>query len=114
MYDHNQTFVPDSFLALHSKHGRPLLSRDAMEARHEACENVALQLAASLAELGVDAEDSSTALGRVQEGLVADGDAFSANEAWWITQRIAELMEWPQPACGKQEPPKRNRGHRMS
>ena len=68
-----------------------------MEARHEACEDLALQLAATLAERGVAVEDSAMALVRIREGLVADGGAFSPDEARWTTQRIAELMEWPQP-----------------
>ena len=45
MYDHNQTLVPDSFLALHSAHGRALLPRDEIEARYELCEDVALHAA---------------------------------------------------------------------
>lgn len=98
MYDHNQTLVPDSFLALHSRHGRPLLSREEMEARHEVCETIASQLAAALAQHGVGVDDSTDALARVRDGLLGDdGDASGADESDWVVRRIAELMEWPQP-----------------
>ena len=97
MYDHNQTIVPDSFLAFYSAHGRPLLSRPALEARHELCEDIALQTAAFLAAHGEDAEGSARALKRCHEGLLAEPAAFSAAEAGWIVARVAELQEWPQP-----------------
>jgi hypothetical protein len=97
MYDHNQTLVPDSFLALHSRQGRPLLSREEMEARHESCETLASQLAAALAQRGVGVDDADDALARVRDGLVGDGDASGADESQWVVHRIAELMDWPQP-----------------
>lgn len=93
-YDHNQTLVPDAFLALHARHGRPLLSRAETEARHAACEDVALHLAEGLRARGVDAEDATGALGGAHAALAADPSAFSDGEARWIVQRVAELMEW--------------------
>jgi ABC-type transporter Mla subunit MlaD len=93
-YDHNQTLVPDAFLALHARHGRPLLSRAETEARHAACEDSALVLAARLGERGVDAEDAPGALAAAHAALAAAPDAFAAGEALWIVRRVAELMEW--------------------
>ncbi|MDQ6685738.1 MAG: hypothetical protein M3Z16_11485 [Pseudomonadota bacterium] len=98
MYDHNQTVVPDSFLALHSAHGRPLLSREEMERRHELCEDMALHAAALLATHVQDAADSGAALQRCHDGLRAEPSSFSAAEAAWVVRRVAELQEWPQPA----------------
>lgn len=99
MYDHNQTLVPDSFLALHARHGRPLLARDEMEARFNACEDVALHLAGALAERGVDADDAAGALASARAGLSTAGSAFAPAEAQWVIRRVAELMEWPQPVA---------------
>jgi hypothetical protein len=98
MYDHNQTLVPDSFQALHSSHGRPLLSRDAMEQRHELCEDLALHTAAFLAAQQQDPDGSDEALRRCHEGLCVEPVAVSAAEAAWVIRRVAELQDWPMPA----------------
>jgi hypothetical protein len=98
MYDHNQTLVPDSFLALHSSHGRPLLPRDAMEQRYELCEDLALHTAAFLAAQQQDPDDSDEALRRCHEGLCVEPAAVSAAEAAWVIRRVAELQDWPAPS----------------
>ena len=42
MYDDNQTFVPDSFIALYSDaRGRLTAPRETIAARHEFCEDMA-------------------------------------------------------------------------
>ena len=98
MYDHNQILVPDSFLALHSAHGRPLLTREATEARHELCEDTAAHTADFLAAHVQDPDDADAALKRCHDGLVADPSAFSPGESAWVIRRVAELQQWPQPA----------------
>ena len=97
-YDHNQTLVPESFLALHSRHGRALQSREEIESRHELCEDVALHTAAFLSARHQEGDDTEEALKRCHEGLRADSDAFAAAEAAWVVRRVAELQGWPQPA----------------
>ena len=97
-YDHNQTLVPESFLALHSRYGRALRPRAEIEARHESCEDVALHAAAFLAARHHEGDDTSEALLRCHAGLSADPAAFAAAEAAWVVRRVAELQEWPQPA----------------
>ena len=97
-YDHNQTLVPESFLALHSRNGRALRPRAEIESRYENCENVALHTAAFLAGRHPEGDDTSDALRRCHAGLSADRAAFDAAEAAWIVRRVAELQEWPQPA----------------
>ena len=97
MYDHNQTLVPDSFLALHSLHGRPMLTREATEARHELCEDTAAHTAAFLALHVQDPDAADAALKRCHDGLRADPSAFSPAEAAWVVSRVAELQDWPQP-----------------
>ena len=95
MYDHNQTLVPDSFLALHVRHGRPLLERKEMEARHESAELIAQQVATVLAN--VPADDSAArreALGAVKASLLADALAGSEPEADWVVARVGEICGW--------------------
>ena len=96
-YDHNQTLVPESFLALHSRHGKALRPRVEIEARHELCEDVALHAAALLAARHQEGDDAGEALRRCHDGLRADPDAFALAEAAWIVRRVAELQDWPQP-----------------
>jgi hypothetical protein len=96
-YDHNQTLVPESFLAIHSRHGRALRPRAAIEARHELCEDVALHAAAFLAARHQQGDDTGAALRRCHDGLRADPEAFAAAEAAWIVHRVAELQEWDAP-----------------
>ncbi len=98
MYDHNQTLVPDSFLALHSKHGRALLPRDEIEARFELCEDLALHTASFLAAHQQDPDGSDDALRRCHDGLRVEPAAVSAAESVWVIQRVAELQDWPVPA----------------
>src|SRR4051812_7325917 len=97
-YDHNQTLVPESFAALHSRHGRALRPRSEIEVRYELCEDVALHAAAFLADRCADGDDTDDALQRCRDGLRTAATAFSADEAVWIVRRVAELQDWPQPA----------------
>jgi hypothetical protein len=96
-YDHNQTLVPESFLAIHSRHGKALRPRAEIEARHELCEDVALHAAAFLAARHHEGDDTGAALQRCHDGLSADPDAFAAAEVDWVVSRVAELQEWPRP-----------------
>ena len=97
MYDHNQTLVPDSFLAVHSANGRPLLDRHDTEARHEICEDLALHTAAFLASRHQEGDDSDEALRRCMDGLTTEPTVVSAAEAAWVVERVAELQDWPRP-----------------
>jgi hypothetical protein len=97
MYDHNQTLVPDSFMALHAVHGRPVLSREATEARYELCEDLALHTAAFLAAQQQDPDASDDALKRCHEGLCVEPTAVSTLEAAWVIRRVAELQDWRLP-----------------
>jgi hypothetical protein len=96
-YDHNQTLIPDSFLAIHSRHGRALLPRAEMEARYELCEDVALHAAAFLAGRHQPGDDTADALRQSHAGLRADASAFAPAEAAWVVRRVAELQDWEQP-----------------
>ena len=97
-YDHNQTLVPESFLAIHSRHGRALLTRAEMEARYELCEDVALHAAAFLAVRHQPGNDTANALRHCHAGLRADAGAFAPAEAAWVVRRVAELQEWHAPS----------------
>src|SRR5579864_3942280 len=87
MYDHNQTLVPDSFMALHVLRGKAVLSREQTEARYEICEDLALHTAAFLAASHQDGDDADDALRRCDAGLRADPSLVSAAEAAWVIER---------------------------
>ena len=98
MYDHNQTLVPDSFLALHVRHGRPLLERKAMEARYESAELLAEQVAAVVSRVPADdAAAQRQVLQAVKVSLLADVLREHEAEAVWVVTRAAEICEWAPP-----------------
>jgi hypothetical protein len=100
MYDHNQTLVPDSFMALHVRHGRPLLERKALESRYEAAELLAQQIAAVLANVPDDDEQAQrAALHAVHSSLLADVLEGQDGEATWVVTRAAEICGWAPPAA---------------
>ena len=95
MYDHNQTLVPDSFLALYVRHGQPLLARKEMEARYEGAELLAEQIAAVVASVPADDPASQgEALGAVKASLLADLLREREPEAAWVVTRAAEICGW--------------------
>ena len=98
MYDHNQTLVPDSFLALYVRHGRPLLDRKEMEARYENAESLAEQIAAVVASVPAeDGEGQREALRSVKASLLVDLLREREPEAGWVVTRVAEMCEWAPP-----------------
>ena len=100
MYDHNQTLVPDSFMALHMRHGRPLLERKALEWRYEAAELLAQEIAAVLANVpDDDAQAQRDALHAVKSGLLADMPEGQECEVTWVVTRAAEICGWGPPAA---------------
>ncbi|MCE9657525.1 MAG: hypothetical protein K8R60_03130 [Burkholderiales bacterium] len=98
MYDHNQTLVPESFLALYARHGRPLLERKEMEARYESAELLAEQIAAVVANIPADDADAQReAMCAVEAGLLADSLQGREAEAAWVVARVAEICGWARP-----------------
>jgi hypothetical protein len=98
MYDHNQTLVPESFLALYVRHGRPLLDRKEMEARYESAESLAEQIAAVVASVPADDPASQRdALGDVKASLLVELLREREAEATWVVTRVAEICDWAPP-----------------
>ena len=98
MYDHNQTLVPESFLALHVRNGRAVLERKALEARYENAELLAQQIAAVVATIPADdATAQREALRAVEASLLVDSLEGHEPEAAWVITRVAEICEWVPP-----------------
>ena len=101
-----QQAVPRSFVELFLAPGafKPSEPREVIAARYDLCEDMAQLLTgharSKLFELGVAEED---VLERVQRGLLAEGSVVGPGEARWITRRLAELLNWPQPSSPEQE-----------
>ena len=99
MYEIRQLEVPESFMALYCRNGRAFESREFVETRFEACDD----LARSVSELFMtltfkDDLDEATVLQRCHVGLLKTPESVSCKEAGWVTCRAAELLQWDQPA----------------
>ncbi len=96
----NQSPIAPAFLALYWPQGRrhSLADRATVASRYELCEDMAQMLTEHALnkrfELGVGESD---VLERIHLGLQAPDSGLAANEAQWVVQRLAELLEWPQP-----------------
>ena len=104
MSDDNQAVIPRPFIELFIPAGasKPREPRAVIAERYELCEDMAQMLTeharAKRVELGVTEPD---VLQRMHRGLLAEGSGLSAEEAGWVTCRLAELLDWPLPAWAK-------------
>ena len=100
MYEENQSFVADSFMALYVKpgHNKPSLPRAELLQRYELCEDLATMLQDTVStqqfQLGITEED---ALKTCWQGLLAQPELVQPPEAFWVVCRLAELSSWPMP-----------------
>jgi hypothetical protein len=98
--DHDQTPVPESFIALYLPRGgtRPTAARQHIAARYDLCEDMAQMLTeharTTLFALSITEQ---LVLERMRQGLLAPGSVVDPAEAQWITRRLAELLQWPEP-----------------
>ena len=101
MYEENQSFVPESFVALYVKPGQYKTSLPKAEVmqRYELCEDLANMLqdpiSAQQFQLGITEDD---ALKTCWQGLLVQPDLVQPAEAFWVVCRLAELLSWPMPA----------------
>jgi hypothetical protein len=98
MYEIRQLDIPASFMELYSRNGRALESREFVETRFEACDDLAHGVRDFCMTLAFKDELSEeTVLRRCHAGLLQTPDAVSSKEAMWVTCRAAELLQWDQP-----------------
>ena len=101
MSDQNQFEIPQSFMALYLDAGRhkPNAPRSVIADRYELCEDLANMLTETAKTMLFDLGLSEDAvLQRCHLGLTGDGAVVSAAESVWVTLRLAELLDWPQPS----------------
>lgn len=99
MYELNQIEVPESFMALYARHGRPTAPRATVEQRYEMAEDLAAQMSQFCSTLQFKDDLGETeVLRRCHAGLLAVPETVTPAEAAWVTARAAELLEWAQPA----------------
>jgi hypothetical protein len=100
MSEDNQIHVPESFVDLFRSPtargvGRLRERPPVIAERYELCEDLAQALVDQardrLFQLGIAESDVLT---RMKQGLVSGG-IVSGDEAWWVTHRLAELLDWP-------------------
>lgn len=97
VHDENQTFVPDSFIALYQDARQRLTaSRETIAARYELCEDLANLLTDHCSTVHFrDGVDEATVLSRCHLGLRAPPTTVEPLEAEWVVRRTAELLGWP-------------------
>ena len=98
MYEIRQLEMPASFMELYSRNGRVLESREFVETRFEACDDLARGVSEFCMTLAFkDDLREDTVLQRRHAGLLLTPDSVSPREAVWVTCRTAELLQWDQP-----------------
>jgi hypothetical protein len=97
LYDDNQTFVPDSFIALYrDARNRLTASRETIAERYEFCEDMAQMLMDHCSAIHFrDGVDEGEVLRRCHRGLLTPPTAVEAADAQWVVRRTAELLGWP-------------------
>ena len=101
MSDDNQIEIPQSFIAMYVKPGRerPNAPHDVVAARYEQCEDMAQTLIEhARAWAFKDNLGETEILLRCRQGLLTEGSGFTAPEASWVVERLAELLDWTPPA----------------
>jgi hypothetical protein len=98
MYEIRQLEIPSSFMALYCVNGRAVMAREFVEARYEACEDLAQHVSELCANLSCKEElADAVVLQRCHAGLLQTPETVSALEAAWVTCRAAELLQWDHP-----------------
>ncbi len=98
-FDPNQLETPESFAALYLAPGayKPSLPREELFARYEFCEDLANMLTEHASNVKFDTGATEVdVLERIGEGLLQPESGVNADEAAWVTGRLAELLNWPQ------------------
>ncbi len=108
MTDDSQILVPDSFIAVYSDARRRLTARrEVITARYELCEDMAQMLVEHCRTVHFrDGVDDAQILDRCLRGLLTEPATVSADEARWVVQRCAELLDWrwAPPPAGEADP----------
>ena len=97
VYEDNQTFDTESFIALYrDARDRLTAPRATIAARYELCEDLANLLTDHCSTLLFrDGLDEATVLGRCHRGLLVAPTSVEPAEAEWVVRRTAELLGWP-------------------
>lgn len=97
MDEQYQIEIPQSFMAIYSRNGRPIETRRTIEERYDLCEDLATQTSELCHALQFAKESSEAEI--LGQCLVAlrSGDVVNAAEADWVIARTAELLQWQRP-----------------
>ncbi len=100
----NQIEIPQSFMALYVRPGRstPSAPQETVIARYEQCEDLASVLTEHAQTLAFKENlTEPEVLMRCHQGLLTAPSEFSADEAGWVIQRLAELLGWEAPPAAQ-------------
>jgi hypothetical protein len=102
MDDENQTFIPDSFIALYrDSRQRLTLTKAEIATRYEFSEDMASMLVDTCQTIHFrDGVNEDEVLARCLKGLVDPPTQMEPGQAGWVIHRAAELLGWAWPAEG--------------
>jgi hypothetical protein len=104
MDEQYQIEIPQSFMAIYSRNGRPNEARKTIEERYDLCEDLAIQTGDVCHTLQFkDDLSEREVLRRCLESLRASAVVTPA-EADWVICRVAELLQWARPDLLAQTP----------
>ena len=99
--DDNQILVPPSIAALYTAPGGHRLTEPMshVRERYELCEDMAQMLVehAAAAQFKSGAPEADVLAG-MRQALSGEGATVTPGEAGWVVRRMAEVLDWPQPA----------------
>ena len=98
MDEQYQITIPPSFMAIYSRNGRPIETRQVIEQRYDLCEDLAAQTAETCQVLQFRDDLSEAEILKGCHASLQTAGAVSVQEADWVVSRVAELLGWPMPA----------------
>ncbi len=97
MDEQNQIEIPQSFMAIYARNGRPIETRRTIEERYDLCEDLAVQTSDVCHTLQFKEDLSEDEVLRRCHASLHGGDVVSPAEAGWVIVRVAELLQWKRP-----------------
>lgn len=102
MDEQYQIEIPQSFMAIYLRNGRPIETRKTVEDRYDLCEDLASQTGDACHVLQFKDDLSEAEVLRRCHASLRDGGIVTPLEADWVIVRVAELLQWQRPDLGPQ------------
>lgn len=104
MDEQYQITIPQSFMAIYSRNGRPNEARRVIEERYDLCEDLAAQTSEFCHVLQFKDDLSEGAVLLRCHATLLDGGVVTPAETDWVIVRIAEMLRWDRPDLPERPP----------